>query len=112
MASNPPVKDRPRASDRAGVQDIAPEVRAQIDARHKRLRKRPGRMAYDLTVKLKDKVREVAKVEDVSQSDIVAWALCEWLDKYEKDGLDLEPHKTNARSLRFGSKLVLPSKWR
>ena len=69
-------------------------------------------MAYDLTVKLKEKVREVAKAEDVSQSDIVAWALCEWLDKYEKDGVDLDPYKTNARSLRFGSKLVLPSRWR
>ena len=67
---------------------------------------------YDLPLALIEKIQEIASREDVSQSDIVAWALVEFLERYEAGEVVLQEHKTSARSLRFACKLDLPERWR
>lgn len=115
MASKPPVKRRdPLAS--GGVEEIAPELRAQLESRERRRARarkaRRPKATYDLTMKIIDEVKEVASQEDVAQSDIVAWALIEFLERYKRGEVSLEAHKNAARSLRFACKLELPERWR
>ncbi|NLG48932.1 MAG: hypothetical protein GX552_02330 [Chloroflexi bacterium] len=115
MANKPPIK-RQDAFDVSGAQGIDTELEAQLRTREERKARakkaqRP-KATYDLTLTLLDAVERVAKDEDISKSDVVAWALCEFLDKYEAGQVDLEPLKVSARSLRFACKLELPAKWR
>ena len=114
MATKPPVKRHdPLAS--GGVEEIAPELQAQLEARERRKARarkaaRP-KATYDLTTKVIDRVKQVAAEEDVSQSDIVAWALAEFLERHKAGGVDLAPHKKPTRSLRVMFKLELPPSW-
>ena len=113
MSSKPPVRQDP--TEYSGTRDIAPEVQAQVDAQRRRATKartaRRPRMTYDLPRDIIEGVREVAKSESVCASDVVALALCEFLDRYKAGDVDLEPLKTPARSLRFAHRLALPAKW-
>lgn len=114
MASKPPIKRRdPLAS--GGVEEVSTELQAQIEARERRKARarkaaRP-KATYDLSTKVIDQVKRVAAEEDVSQSDIVAWALTEFLDRYREGGVELAPHKKPTRSLRVLFKLELPPNW-
>jgi predicted transcriptional regulator len=115
MESKPPIK-RQDPFTGSGAQDIDRELEAQLGARERRKAKarkakRP-KATYDLSLALIKKIQEVASREDVSQSDIVAWALVEFLERYEAGGANLQEHKTAARSLRFACKLELPEGWR
>jgi hypothetical protein len=114
MGNKPPVKRQdPFAA--SGAQDVDPELKAQLEARERqraRARKaqRP-KATYDLSLALIEKVREVAGQEDVSQSDIVAWALIAFLERHAAGEVDLDAHKTAATSLRFAFKLEFPAGW-
>jgi len=115
MANKPPVR-RQDPLESAGVEGISSELQAQLDAREQRRArarkaKRP-KATYDLTLKLIDRVKEVAEREDVAQSDIVAWALTDFLERYANGGVKLSEHKRPAKSLRVTWKLELPAKWR
>jgi len=115
MGGKPPVK-RQDPFVASGAQDIDRELEAQLSARERRKAKarkaeRP-KATYDLALALINEVREVASQEDVSQSDIVAWALIEFLERYTAGEVDLGEHKKAARSLRFAFKLEFPEKWR
>ena len=115
MESKPPIKRQDPFAD-SGAQDIDRELEAQLGARERRKAKarkaeRP-KATYDLSLALLEKVQEVASREDVSQSDIVAWALVAFLERYEAGGVSLDEHKNAARSLRFACKLELPERWR
>lgn len=110
---NPPVRSDPLAS--AGTGDIAPELEAQLTIQERRKAaarkaKRP-KATYDLTSAILDAVDHVSEQEDIAKSDVVAWALIEFLARYEEGGVDLEPHKVAARSLRYTCKLILPERW-
>ena len=115
MENKLPIKRQDPFVD-SGAQDIDRELEAQLGARERRKAKarkveRP-KATYDLSLVLIEKVQEVASREDVSQSDIVAWALVEFVERYEVGEVDLQEYKTIARSLRFAYKLILPEKWR
>lgn len=115
MANDQPPVERKDPFEGSGAEDIAPELKDQLEARERRRakarkKKRP-KGTYDLSLKLLDKVREVSKIEDVPQSDIVAWALIEFLERYEGGDVDFEDHKKPTRSLRYLYKLDLPSEW-
>jgi undecaprenyl pyrophosphate synthase len=115
MANKPPIK-RQDAFDVSGAQNIDTELEAQLRIREERKARakkaqRP-KATYDLTLSLLDAVERIAEDEDISKSDVVAWALCEFLERYEAGEVDLEPFKVAARSLRFACKLELPAKWR
>jgi hypothetical protein len=115
MGSKPPIK-RQDPFTGSGAQEIDHELEAQLNVReHRKARARKAerpKATYDLPLALIEKVQEVASREDVSQSDIVAWALAEFLEHYEAGGVNLQEHKTAARSLRFACKLELPERWR
>jgi len=115
MGSKPPIK-RQDPFTGSGAQEIDHELEAQLNVRERRKAKarkaeRP-KATYDLSLALIAKVQEVASREDVSQSDIVAWALVAFLERYERGEIDLQEHKNAARSLRFACKLALPERWR
>jgi hypothetical protein len=114
MAGKPPIR-RQDPLKSAGVDSIEPELEAQLGARERRraqMRKaqRP-KATYDLPTKLIERVKEVAEKEDVAQSDIVAWALGEFLERHAAGEVDLVAHKEYTRSLRVMYKLQLPAKW-
>lgn len=115
MENKLPIKRQNPFAD-SGTHDIDRELEAQLDARERRKAKvrKAGRpkATYDLPLALIEKVQEIASREDVSQSDIVAWALVEFLERYEAGEVVLQEHKTSARSLRFACKLELPERWR
>jgi len=114
MASKPPIRQDPLTA--SGAQDIDRELAAQLETRERRKAKvrkaRRPKATYDLSLALIEKVQEIAASEDVSRSDIVAWALIAFFDRYEAGEVDLRPHKSMARSLRFACKLLLPERWR
>lgn len=115
MASKPPVK-RQDPFKSGATQQIDTELEAQLESRERR-RARARKSArpkgtYDLSLALIEAIQEVAAREDVAQSDIVAWALVEFLERYQAGQVDLSPHKKPARSLRVAQKLDLPEKWR
>jgi len=100
----------------AGVGDLAPELRDQLQARDRRRAasakaKRP-KATYDIPLAMIEAVQKAAGREGVSQSDIVAYALAEWLDKYAAGEVDLSDAKIPCRGLRFSLSLELPGKWR
>lgn len=110
----PPVRRDPFAS--SGTEDLDPELQAQLTVRERRKAaqrkaERP-KATYDLPLALLDAVESAAAEEDISKSDIVAWALVEFLERRARGEVDLEPHKRPARSLRVECKLELPEKWR
>ena len=114
MASKPPIKRQDPCTG-SGAQDIDRELEAQLGAHERRKAKarkakRP-KATYDLSLALIEKVQEVASREDVAQSDIVAWALAAFFERYEAGEAQLEEHKSAARSLRFACKLDLPERW-
>jgi len=115
MAGKSPVK-RQDPMKISGAQDIDAELEAQLQVRERRKArarkaKRP-KATYDLTVALIEAVQDVAKREDVAQSDIVAWALADFLDRYRAGQINLSGQKKDARSLRVAHKLEIPAKWR
>ncbi len=77
---------------------------------------KPGRTrpkaTYDLPETIIKAVQQVAARENVAQSDVVAWALGEFLERYDNYEERLEAYKRPTRSLRAVYKLVLPPKWR
>ena len=74
-------------------------------------RARRPEATYDLTLKLIDRVKGGAEHEDVAQSDIVAWALTDFLERYADGGVVLDEHKKPTKSLRVTWKLELSGKW-
>ena len=114
MASKPPV--RQDAFEVSGARDLDSELDAQLQVReHRRAQRRKAtrpKATYDLTLKLMTAVTDVAEREDIAKSDVVAWALCEFLNRYYAGDVDLEPNKKPARSLRVLCKLEIPTKWR
>ena len=114
MGSKPPVRQEPAAA--AGAGDLDPELQAQLQARAKRKAKvrkeRRPKATYDLPQSVLKAIQQVAATETVSQSDIVAWAVVEFMERYAHGEEPLDEHKEPSRSLRFENRLVLPSKWR
>lgn len=119
----PPRRSGPRGSEASsssltsrGRPGITPELEAQLETRERRRararkEKRP-KATYDLSMKLIESVQEVARGEDVSQSDVVAWALIDFLVRYHAGDVNLDDYKQPARSLRFAYKLEFPEEWK
>jgi hypothetical protein len=63
---------------------------------------------YYVSLARQDLVREMAEVEDVSQSDIVEAAIVALYNAWKAETVDLEPLKKPTRSLKAGSALVVP----
>ena len=98
-----------------GRRGITPELEAQLKARDRRRarvrkEKRP-KATYDLSMKLIESVQEIARGEDVSQSDVVAWALIDFMERYRAGDVNLDSRKKPARSLRFAYRLEFPEEW-
>jgi len=108
--SKPPVRQE---AIQAGVEKtIMPEVEAQTEARAKReaeerRRQRP-KATYDLPLWLTEAVTAIASTESVARSDIAELALREFVHRYKAGGVNLEPYKQPAKSLRVIYKLALP----
>lgn len=115
----PPVGDKQDPFDMAGVGDIDPELGEQLKDHRQRkaeAERRARRIArpkatFDLSTAMIERVKEVAKTEDVSQSDIAALALARFFAEYERGAVDLESMKMPARSLKFAFRLDLPGNW-
>lgn len=113
----PPVKRRdPFSPEVSGVRPAEDELKAQLEIRERRQAKnrrakRP-KQTYDLPLSLIEAVQAIADEEGVSQSDIAAWALADFVEQYRANQIDLREHMMPAKSLRFTWKLVLPAKWR
>jgi len=99
----------------AGVGDVLPELQAQVKTRERRLarwkKERRPKATYDLPLAMMEAVKAAADREQVAQSDIVAYALAEWLDKYAAGEVDLSEHKRPSRNLRYSLSLELPGEW-
>lgn len=110
-----PVK-RQDPFTQSGAGDLAPELRDQLAARERQRAKaakaRRPKATYDLPPAMIKAIQATAGREGVSQSDIVAHALAEWLDRYEAGGVDLAGIKRPSRSLRYSLTLELAGKWR
>lgn len=87
------------------------ELQAQLTAHKRRTAKRRPRASYDLPAAMIEAVQDAAKAERVSQSDIVGYALAEWLDRYQAGAVDLSEHKQPSRSPRYDLTLTLPGDW-
>lgn len=112
MSDKPPV--RQNWSDSTPT-DIDPEVKEQIEARKRRKaeeekNKRP-KATYDLPKALIEVVQDISDSESVPRSDIAAWALIDFVERYQAGNVDLESHKKPTRSLRYLYKLELPGDW-
>jgi metal-responsive CopG/Arc/MetJ family transcriptional regulator len=57
-------------------------------------------------------VEDIAKRESVARSDVVAWALVEFVERYRASQVDWAKHKRPTKSLRVDWKLELPGDWR
>lgn len=109
-----PTRHDPLAVSGAGAA-AQRELEAQLHTREKRAararkQKRP-KATYDLPLAMIEAVNATAEQEDVARSDIVAWALAEFLDRYQAGEVDLSESKRPARGLRFALKLELPGEW-
>lgn len=92
--------------------NIDSEVLQQLNEREKRRRaeqreKRP-RATYDIPRPIIDQIIEISEEENIPRSDIVVWALIEFIKKYESGEINFEPHKVFSNSLRFQWALDLP----
>ena len=113
MINRPPARQDP-ARPVAGL-GLDPATQSPLETPEQRPAK-PGRArpkaTYDLPETIIKAVQQVAARENVAQSDVVAWALGEFLERYDNREERLEAHKRPTRSLRAVYKLVLPPKWR
>lgn len=96
----------------SGVEGAARrELQAQLQAHKRRTSKRRPRASYDLPAAMITAVQDVAGREQVAQSDIVAYALAEWLARYQAGQVDLTDSKHTSRSPRYPWTLDLPGEW-
>ena len=110
MAKPKPERLDPLAMSGAG--DAAQrELRAQLQAHKRRTTKKRPRASYDLPAAMIAAVQDVAGREGVAQSDVVAYALADWLARYEAGEIDLAEHKSPSRSPRYELSLDLPGDW-
>ena len=114
MNDKPPV--RQDALETGTAVDVDEEVQAQLETREQRQReerrKRRPKATYDLPLGLIEAVKQIASEESVAQSDVAAWALAEFVERYRGGVVDWTEHKQPARSLRVDWKLELPESWR
>lgn len=123
MAEPPVKRRRPERIDPqavAGVPSADDFLQGQLQTRERRKAEaeREARKAarpkatYDLPLKLIDAIQAIAGEEEVAVSDVAAWALADFVTRYQGHDVDLREHKEYARSLRFRYKLRPPSEWR
>ncbi len=118
--SRPPIKRRdPLSPEVSGVPDAEDYLQEQLEARERRKAETERRArkearpkaTYDLPLSLIEAIQTIADEEQVSRSDVAAWALADFVTRYRGRDIDLREHKERARSLRCLYKLVIPGKW-
>lgn len=103
------VRADPMSAYISGVPN-AQRLAEQTKAAAKRRRTR-SRQAYDLPPRVIEAVKAEAAQWEIAQSDLVAWALIDWLERNAECPVDLGAERVHARSLRIKYHLDLPEGW-
>jgi hypothetical protein len=77
-------------------------------AKIRRRRQKKGTMTYDLPNEIIEAVREASSELDISQSNIVALALVEWLNRYSAGEIDFSEELEVSRTPRFLWRVPIP----
>lgn len=99
----------------AGMEEKQAEARLPKREREKIARERAKmrarkdhRVTYDLPPDLKKQISELAEKMGVAASQIVTYALIQFLQSYQQDEIDLSKYRVPSRSPRYEWKLVFP----
>ena len=134
MPDKPPMKTRQNLDSAAGVGSVDAEVKAQIEVRQVRqaeadaaaqaaaqaeadaaaLAKRLARpkATYDLPLRLIAAVQDIADKESAPCSDLVRWALADFVMRYREGKIKLTDfRRPNLKSLKYNFKIDPPGKW-
>lgn len=109
--NKPPVKQRQEDLPPPGDPELQAQAKARRGRRNEEARRRRPKMTYDLPAGMIEGIERVAKAESIPQSDVVAWAVAELLQRYDAGQVDWGQDKRTARSLRWSWRLVLPEPW-
>lgn len=109
--SNPPVRQRQEDLPSPTDAEVQTQAHARRGRRSEEARRRRPKMTYDLPAGMIEGIERVAKAESIPQSDVVAWAVAELLQRYNAGQVDWQHDKRTARSLRWSWRLVLPEPW-
>lgn len=85
-----------------------PTIAEMLGDKPKPSKRRP-KMTYDLPPSIITRIREVAEAENTSQSDIVAYALSQFLNAYDEGHINLDPYKRRTASLKWEWALNIPT---
>lgn len=107
--SNPPVRqeDLPPKADA----EVQAQAKARRGRRKEEARGRRSKATYDLPGAMIEGIERIADDESVPRSDVVAWALADFLSRYDAGQVDWRDSKHTAVSLRWRWKLQLPGRW-
>lgn len=99
----PAEEELKRAERAAKVRKMKPAARrkAKRDAAR-------GKMAYDMPKDVIQAIRDIAGEEDVSQSNLVAYILADWVNAYDAGEVEIDQsEKESARHPRWLWKLAI-----